>query len=183
MMILVLGGSASGKSEYAENVAAALGEGGKKLYLATMRPFGREAGRRIERHRRMRKGKGFESADRYTDVGGFPAEDCQVVLLECMSNLLANEMYREGADWEGLAEKLTEDVRLLEGRTEHIVVVSNDVASDGIDYGEETNRYISLMGEINRGLSARADCVIEVVCGIPIFHKGAPRIIWREKAC
>ena len=75
MMILVLGGSASGKSEYAENVAAALGEGGKKLYLATMRPFGREAGRRIERHRRMRKGKGFESADRYTDVGGFSAED------------------------------------------------------------------------------------------------------------
>ena len=41
MLAFVAGGAASGKSAWAEALAVALG--GKKCYLATMEPFGKEA--------------------------------------------------------------------------------------------------------------------------------------------
>lgn len=106
MILLVTGGSASGKSEYAENRALQLAktEQKKLIYLAAMKPFGEEAAKRIERHRQLRAGKGFETVERYTDIEGLcrdgsleaetfrqKAKDA-VVLLECMSNLAANEM-------------------------------------------------------------------------------------------
>lgn len=52
MILLVTGGSASGKSEYAENRALQLAktEQKKLIYLAAMKPFGEEAAKRIERH-------------------------------------------------------------------------------------------------------------------------------------
>ena len=72
MILLVTGGSASGKSEYAENRALQLAktEQKKLIYLAAMKPFGEEAAKRIERHRQLRAGKGFETVERYTDIEG-----------------------------------------------------------------------------------------------------------------
>ena len=70
MILLVTGGSASGKSEYAENRALQLAKAEQKklIYLAAMKPFGEEAAKRIERHRQLRAGKGFETVERYTDI-------------------------------------------------------------------------------------------------------------------
>lgn len=107
MVLLVTGGSASGKSEYAENRALQLAKAEQKklVYLATMMPFGEDAEKRIERHRQLRAGKGFETVERYTDIKGLclgessEAETFRqkvkgaVVMLECMSNLTANEMF------------------------------------------------------------------------------------------
>ncbi|MFR4969360.1 MAG: bifunctional adenosylcobinamide kinase/adenosylcobinamide-phosphate guanylyltransferase [Lachnospiraceae bacterium] len=72
MILLVTGGSASGKSEYAENRALQLAKAEQKklIYLAAMKPFGEEAAKRIERHRQLRAGKGFETVERYTDIEG-----------------------------------------------------------------------------------------------------------------
>ena len=50
MFILVTGGSGSGKSEFAENIAMKLG--GKMLYVATMKPYDDECLKRIERHKK-----------------------------------------------------------------------------------------------------------------------------------
>ena len=58
MLILVSGGSASGKSEFAEGLVAASGLE-TRAYLATMQVWDAESERRVERHRRMRAGKGF----------------------------------------------------------------------------------------------------------------------------
>ncbi len=60
MMALVIGGSGSGKSSYAEELAVSLSSpAAKKYYLATMQVFGREGEQRVERHRALRRGKGF----------------------------------------------------------------------------------------------------------------------------
>ena len=62
MFHLVTGGSGSGKSEYAEQLIMEFGEKEpwrKRYYLATMMPFGEETKQKIERHRKMREGKGF----------------------------------------------------------------------------------------------------------------------------
>ena len=66
MMTLVTGGSGSGKSEYAERLAVAGGT--PRIYVATMIPWDDEGWRRIEKHRAMRAGKGFETVECYTGL-------------------------------------------------------------------------------------------------------------------
>lgn len=67
MLILVTGGSGSGKSAFAEDRILSLGEA-KRIYIATMHPFDQESFKRIERHRKMRAGKGFDTIECYTGL-------------------------------------------------------------------------------------------------------------------
>ena len=96
-MILVIGGSGSGKSAYAEKVALECQKEKRHFYLATMHVFGEEGQKKVERHKRMRAGKGFVTIEQPTDIMQcLPAlreAGGGVVLLECMSNLAANEMF------------------------------------------------------------------------------------------
>lgn len=171
MFHLITGGSGSGKSAYAEEEILRLGPG-KRFYIATMQAFDAESKKRIERHRNMRSGKGFETIEcqvhleRVDRIGGAH------VLLECMSNLVANEMYREDGAKENTVAAVTEAVSALAVRTKNLVVVTNEIFSDIWPYDEETRRYQLYLGEINCCLAQLADRVTEVVCGIPILVKG-----------
>ena len=73
MLTLVIGGAASGKSEYAE--ARVLTLPGRRIYIATMEPFDDECRARIRKHRAMRAEKGFETVECYTNLapGGMSA--------------------------------------------------------------------------------------------------------------
>lgn len=177
MLVLVTGGSGSGKSLYGERRATALSKG-RLVYIATMIPYDQEGLRRVERHRRQRAGKGFETVERYRDLKGLSLPLGAVGLLECMSNLTANEMFSKEGAGENTVEEIMEGVRKVLGQLEHLVIVTNEVFSDGEEYGEDTLRYQSFLGEINRRLAEMADEVTEVVCGIPIHHKGG----WKEGA-
>ena len=174
MKILVIGGSGSGKSEYAESL---LENCQNKIYIATMKPFGEEAESRIARHRQQRAQKGFTTLERYTDLGGLSESELPFgssVLLECMGNLAANEMFgNDGED--GAFERITGGICLLEQRCQNIVVVTNDVFCGVQSYTAETRRYIKLLGEINCYIADRFDAVTEVVCGIPLMLKGAEK--------
>ena len=66
MNTLVIGGSGSGKSEYAESLLCGCQN---KIYIAAMQPFGEEAEVRIARHRELRAEKDFVTLERYTKVG------------------------------------------------------------------------------------------------------------------
>ena len=102
MFHLITGGSGSGKSEYAEQklmeYASHSKRNKKRYYIATMMPFGKETEEKIARHRRLRAGKGFETIECYTDLKKaaeiLQTKETGSVLLECMSNLVANEMWR-----------------------------------------------------------------------------------------
>ena len=65
MLIIITGVSGSGKSEYAEQICCRLAGDNKKYYVATMQPFGEEGRIRIEKHKRQREGKGFETIEQY----------------------------------------------------------------------------------------------------------------------
>ena len=67
MLVVVTGGSGSGKSAFAEDRVLSFGEA-RRIYIATMQAFDEESHRRIRRHRRMRAGKGFETIERYTEL-------------------------------------------------------------------------------------------------------------------
>lgn len=168
-MILVTGGSKCGKSRYAESLFS--GFDGIKYYLATMQPYGDEARAAIERHRNMRENKGFLTVEQYVDI--LSADICtgSAVLLECLGNLLANEMFRENEIID-CAEKIVDNILLLNRKTKLLVIVTNQVGEDGISYETGTAAYIAALGTINRSIAAHADRVIECVFGIPVVLKG-----------
>lgn len=168
-LTLVSGGAASGKSEFAEGVAT--GFGGTLVYLATMEVWDDEDRRRVDRHRALRAGKGFVTVERPRDLAGAAVPAGSTVLLECLSNLTANECFGpEGFD--GAAARILAGVDRLREQAAHMVIVTNELFSDGLDYPEETARYLSVLSGLNCGLARRADRVIEVVCGLPVFWKG-----------
>lgn len=179
MLTLVIGGSGSGKSEYAEKIVKSLQTNGEDIYyLATMKPEGEENKRRILRHLQLRDGKGFITVEMSINVASFPQrigiEKCRdaIVLLECMSNLAANEMFGEeiksAAD---VHKKIVEDMGALNNKVKHLVVVSNNIHEDGATYDAMTEEYIRAVGDINSDVAAMSDKVIEVVVGIPIVVK------------
>ena len=202
MLHIVYGGSASGKSSYAESFAMSLQGEGRLLYIATMYPYkwntteiDPETMQRIERHRAMRADKGFDTVECYRHVEHIVAKRQDGLLLECMSNLLANEMYLEqDSDDGGLAETMSEVEKAgvgmsetlspvskkivqalvnLSTRVQDVVIVTNDVFSDGgsLTYDESTREYVKNLAEINCALAREAATVTEVVCGIPVIVK------------
>ena len=114
----------------------------------------------------MRDGKGFRTVECYTDLSEI-TESADTILLECMSNLTANVMFSDNND--NAFDKIVGGILSL--KSENIVIVTNEISSDGIEYGGDTKMYISLLGRINSALSKRADKVYEVVYGIPIEIK------------
>lgn len=189
MLHMVYGGSASGKSSYAESFAMSLQGEGRLLYIATMYPYkwntteiDPETMQRIERHRAMRADKGFDTVECYRHVEHIVAKRQDVLLLECMSNLLANEMYLEpdsnaGSDMaetmSPVSNKIVQALIDLSTRVQELVIVTNDVFSDGgsLTYDESTREYVRNLAEINCALAWEAATITEVVCGIPVIVK------------
>ena len=208
MITLITGGSGSGKSAYAEKyICHALNEKEykEKYYIATMQVFDDEGQRKIDRHRRLRAGKGFITIEQPRDiqnaVSKLQSENClktgRSALLECMSNLVANEMFPP-ADASGIqaaeaekealddtenmkdyentqirrvSKKVLKEVSILSENVAELVIVTNNVFEDGVSYDESTMNYIKAMGIVNRGLAAMAENVVEVVAGIPVTVK------------
>lgn len=170
-MVLVIGGSGSGKSAWAEHYMETVSE--RKYYLATMRAFDRESEMRIERHRQLRCGKGFLTIEQPVDIHKAAKKmesGEKAVLLECIGNLTANEMFagQEPAAEGAVAEKVVRDIAGLMKDVARLVVVSNNVFEDGRVYDDTTMAYLRAMGRINEELAAMADEVVEVVAGIPV---------------
>lgn len=166
MLVMILGGAASGKSEYAEALCMRLSA--NKLYIATMEPYGEEALKRIERHTQMRKKKGFDTLEKYTRLYECEIKGYDTVLLECMSTLLANEFFTDEKYYENIFEGITK----VKNSCNNLVVITNKVFSDGEEYENETKKYMEALGKVNVSLASSAEVVIEVVCGIPIVIKG-----------
>lgn len=200
MITLIIGGSGSGKSAYAEDYVLAAAADLPKYYIATMQVYDVEGERKVERHRRLRAGKGFVTIEQPTDIGkagikiagnawneqekgdihevdgmDAPKEEKQggVALLECMSNLVANEMFsgEQMPETDAVVRRVTEGIEALAKQLTHLVIVSNNVFEDGIAYDASTLRYIEALGRINTRLADLADHVVEVVVGIPVTVK------------
>ena len=187
MMELVTGGSGSGKSAYAEAVICEkhrllreTTENAPLYYIADMVPYGRETEKKIEAHRKMRSGKGFATLEWYVDLPGklsdpdSPIRGDACVLLECVSNLTANEMYEPGGaenTGQDTVESVIKGVRMLKERCAHLVVVTNDVFRESVPDSEEMTVYKDNLGTISRALAEMADRVTEVVFGVPVCIK------------
>jgi len=184
MMVLVTGGAASGKSEYAERLvcgevpetAEVLQAEGPRIYVAAMQPFGSEAKERIRKHRAAREHRGFRTVERFTDLSGLCVPPGSRVLLEDLGNLTANEMFSPGgtADPGEAADAVVRGILRLNKQCGLLVAVTNEIFSDGCGYPAETLQYLRALAEVNRRAAAAADQVTEVVCGIPVQRRPDP---------
>lgn len=165
-MTLVIGYPDSGKSVLAENIVTKSGsDNSGRYYVATMIPYGEEGKLRIKKHRNMRAGKGFTTIEQPFDVYKAidrieqPAESD--VLLECVSNLAANELFERHTCADEVVRKITGDIRKFSKQLRSIVIVSNHYEiEEGFD--EETICYARTLDRINDKLWDLADEVIEL---------------------
>ena len=194
MITLVTGGSGSGKSAYAESLLSSCE--GIKYYIATMQIYDAEGEKKVERHRKLRAGKGFLTIESPMNVGKIrfacagEAEQAQYrqgaerkvqgssgkksALLECMSNLTANEMFTKDGmkSEEEVVKKIVSEIQTISQKLDNLVIVTNNVFEDGVIYDAGTMEYLKALGRINAALARLADRVAEVVVGIPVELKG-----------
>ena len=201
MLTLVVGGASSGKSAVAESICMDIP--GRKAYIAAMMPFGEQAQQRIKRHIKLRESKGMDTIECYTDISTIApvAEEYDVLLIEDMTNLVANEMFSTVAassadsgtvpDYgsntvlsgepnaitssvlnENISEKIFNETSQLGCICPNLVIVTCDVFCGGASYENETLEYMQHLGRLNQMLAGRADRVIEVWYGLVTDMKG-----------
>lgn len=187
-LILLVGGSKSGKSTLAEQIAveAAKYFDSSLHYLATLRPGkDKENLRRIELHRAQRAGKGFESwecPNRLKDLEGLQLNN-SILLLECLGNFVANAMFEEGF-FEGkrpdpkaeyaLADSLCEEILKASRQTDQFILVSNDISSDCVNFDEGSLAWRRLIGQCHMNLlHYDQTAFIEVSAGQYFYHSGS----------
>ena len=171
-MILIFGTSSSGKSHYAESRLSEL-SGQPKIYLATSEIYDEEMMSRVKIHKAMRKDKGFITIEQPRDLGSvkFPAGSS--VMIESLTAWTANEMFTADGvkDSCHVAGKILADLSLIRERVNDVVIVADDIFSDGGEYDSLTEIYVRTLADLLRKIAASADEVTEIFAGLPITYK------------
>lgn len=174
-LILVSGENNSGKSRFAEQLIAKMT--GNRIYLATMRPCTEENHRRIAKHKKQREGLHFQTLELPFEVGDAPVRETDVVLLEDVSNLLANVLFEK----KGTVNGVYEDLFRLYQRAGTLVAVTitglepETGEGDEAGYDEETKAYIRALNELNTRLEDLSDQVFVMQEGEAVRKKGDER--------
>lgn len=162
---LITGGTASGKSRFAETLVAAANL--PRVYIATAQAFDAEMQAKIARHQQER------SADWHTfevplDLTGALATTApgSVILVDCLTMWLSNHLLA-GADPD--ADALIAGLVACENP---VVLVSNEVGSSVVPDNALARRFQAAQGRLNQRIAASADLVATVIAGLPLALKG-----------
>lgn len=171
---LVLGANSSGKSEYAEQLAVKSGE--PRIYLATMMPQTEENYKRIEKHRMQRKDRGFTTIEEPWNLKDIEIPKDSVVLLEDVSNLLANGIFVYVAN----AQQALAEILNLAKRCRKLIIVSiSGLSPEG--YVEETRDYINQLNWLNDRLIYYSSEAVEMKDGIARPSSIEEKLLQRRK--
>ncbi len=170
--VLVLGGTKSGKSSYAQALAEAWG--GRLVYVATAQAGDEEMQARIARHQADR-GQAWstveeplelETALKKTDALG------TVLLVDCLTLWLSNLMLAAELDDEGLQERFTALSGLLPSLASRVILVANEVGMGIVPENALARRYRDQAGSLNQQMARACNRVILVTAGLPLALKG-----------
>jgi adenosylcobinamide kinase/adenosylcobinamide-phosphate guanylyltransferase len=168
-IILVTGGSRSGKSKHALELAASYNN---KAFIATAEATDDEMQARIERHRRERD-PSFHTVEEPVNLEGalksLP-EETEVAILDCITVWLGNLFYREKIT-DGTCPEIDAFLGILEAPPCHLILVTNEVGMGVIPADGATRLFRDTAGSINQILAERAHEVIFSVSGIPLRVK------------
>jgi len=175
-IILITGGSRSGKSAFAQKRAEALP--GPRAFIATCPMIDSEMEERIRKHREARRGKGWETIEETVDLAGVieRARGCRVLLIDCLTLWVNNLLYDAEKEGKRLAEEAVA-IRCRElihacgvfGGT--VIFVTNELGMGIIPDSETARHFRDIAGRCNQEIAAAADSVTLVVSGIPLHLK------------
>ena len=167
-IILITGGSRSGKSTYAEKFALSLS--GNPVYVATARIWDEELRERVRRHQ-ARRGPQWTNIEenKYLSRHDLPG---RVVLVDCLTLWCTNFFFDLGGDVDkALSEAKAEFDRFI-SIDATFIFVTNEIGMGGTSENEIQRKFTDLQGWMNQYVAARADEVLLMVCGIPVKIKG-----------
>ena len=171
-IVLVLGGVRSGKSRYAQELAA---QSARVKFVATAeRREDEEMLRKIERHRTERPAHWttVEEPVALSRVIKVSEQDCDVLLIDCLTLFAANLMERHAGEEDQLQSCVEELCDTLRTTSRTVILVSNEVGSGVVPAYELGRRFRDVVGEINQRVAAVADTVLLMVAGLPFPLKG-----------
>lgn len=164
-LILISGSNNSGKSRYAEQMIAQTT--GNRYYIATMIPQIEENYTRIEKHKDQRKDLQFQTLELPYQIGNAAVDAKGVVLLEDVSNLLANMIFEKG----GNEQQVFADIQKLLSRCKLLVAVTiGGLVDEG--YDQQTADYINGLNRLNELLAELSEVSIVMENKVPRFEKG-----------
>jgi len=166
----ITGGARSGKSAFAEQLAADIS--GKRAYLATAQALDAEMVARIEHHRK-RRGSAWDTYEEPLAVAELLrklAGNYQVVLLDCVTLWLSNHMARTEKD-DGILAQVDDLVSALKAFSGTSIVVSNEVGLGIVPDNALARRFRDLAGILNQQIARTADEAYFLAAGIPMKIK------------
>lgn len=175
-LVLVLGGTRSGKSRFALSRAAALAGDRPWAYLATALPGDPELDDRIARHRRERPA-GWPTIEVGIDLpGAITSAGRAPILLDGLTLWLSAVA---GDDLEDIDPILDGPVAAaLDGLGRHpgpAIVVSDEIGLGMVPLEPLSRAFRDLQGIAHQRFAAAADEVVLTVAGLPLWLKGGPR--------
>jgi adenosylcobinamide kinase/adenosylcobinamide-phosphate guanylyltransferase len=163
----ILGGAASGKSEWAENFI--LDSGLQVIYLATGRIEDDETFSKVEVHKSRRDTR-WRTIEEPMDLTA-PLENLNPntpVLIDCATMWLSNQMMAES----DLTVATTTLLTALQGCPAPWVIVSNEVGHGIVPDNKLARQFRDAQGRLNIALAREADLAVMVVAGLPQILKG-----------
>ncbi len=178
-IILVTGGSRSGKSAYALRLAES--RPGPWTFVATCPAIDEEMARKIEVHRQERDARAWTTIEEEIDLAGAIARAgaAGVILIDCLTLWINNLMYRASMLGREVTEQevagLTDGVvRAALSVPGTVIFVTNEVGLGIVPPDASTRLYRNLVGRCGQAIAAASDAAVMVVCGMPITLKGDP---------
>ncbi len=166
-LTFVLGGAASGKSSFAEQLVVSSGK--KRVYLATSQVFDDEMKNKVQKHV-ARRGAGWETIEAPLDLSDALARlgADQICLIDCATMWLSNNLLAEN-DLEQAQAELLEAVQNCPAQ---VLIVSNEVGHGIVPDNALARKFRDAQGRLNISLAAQADLVVQVTAGLPLVLKG-----------
>jgi len=176
-MVFITGAARSGKSSFAEKMAAQLD--GMVTYVATCVPGDDEMVERVARHQ-DRRPQNWQTVEEGLDPAHVIRQNDgpgRIFLLDCVTLLVTNLLLQPGHPMaeEQVLDKIDELGKVSYESAAHVIIVSNEVGW-GIVPGDPLSRmWRDLVGRANQVLAARADETWLTISGIPIELKSLGR--------
>jgi adenosylcobinamide kinase/adenosylcobinamide-phosphate guanylyltransferase len=168
-LTLVLGGARSGKSRFAEKLAAA--RPAPWLYIATAEARDEEMRARISEHR-QRRGADWETLEAPFDLAEAVAQrggPHGVILIDCLTLWLTNIMLAE-RDVAGEKAKL---LAAFAQADKPVIAVSNEVGLGIVPDNALARRFRDEQGRLYAEIAALASHVVLMAAGLPLTLKGS----------
>lgn len=166
-LTFILGGAASGKSTYAEQLVVSSGK--NRVYLATSQVFDDEMRDKVDQHIAQR-GAGWTTVEAPFDLQPTLAgiTETQICLIDCATMWLTNHLLAEH-DLKQAQDALFSALHACQGE---IVIVSNEVGHGIVPDNALARAFREAQGRLNIALAAQADLVVQVTAGLPQVLKG-----------